>query len=204
HDPEFAAAVARHRKRLEVYLQFDGFSDAGTRALRGEALLETKLKAVEVLGQHGINTILVTTLQPGVNDQDIGAIIRYGLDRRWVTGVSFQPATYSGRHVLPETLERRITFPDVVRLAVEQCGGLFRAEDFLPLPCAHPNCHTLTYIYRGGGTAVPLSRFIDARNHLDILANGITFTRPPARALIEQYLGRLGCAGGNGCCPAEA
>jgi uncharacterized radical SAM superfamily Fe-S cluster-containing enzyme len=200
HDPEFADAVARHRTRIEVYLQFDGFSDAGTQALRGEALLAQKLKAVEVLGRLGINTILVTTLQPGVNDQDVGAIIRYGMARRWVTGVSFQPATYSGRHVLPETLERRITFPDVVRLAVEQCGGLFRTEDFLPLPCAHPNCHCLTYVYRGGGAAVPLSRFIDARNHLDILANGITFTRPRARALIEQYLGRLGCCGGSGCC----
>ncbi len=82
HDPEFAAAVSRFRKRLEVYLQFDGFSDGVTQALRGEALLEEKLRAVEVLGQHGINTILVATLQAGVNEHDIGAIIEFGLERR--------------------------------------------------------------------------------------------------------------------------
>ena len=41
-------------------------------------------------------------------------LVRFGLERPWVTGVSFQPATYSGRHVLPEDLERRITFPDVI------------------------------------------------------------------------------------------
>ena len=49
---------------------------------------------------------------------------------------------------------------------------LFREDDFLPLPCAHPNCHSLTYAFRSGGQVIPLSRFIDARKHLEILANG--------------------------------
>lgn len=94
-------------------------------------------------------------------------------------------------------MERRITFPDVVRAVAEQTSGLFRADDFLPLPCAHPNCHSLTYAYRAGGVVVPLTRFIDARNHLDLLANGITFSRARTRHLIEQYLGKLGCCGGS-------
>jgi uncharacterized radical SAM superfamily Fe-S cluster-containing enzyme len=197
HDPAFTEAVARFRHRLEVYLQFDGFENAGSQALRGEPLVEAKLRAVEALGRHGIRVILVTTLHPGVNDHEIGAVVRYGLERSWVTGVSFQPATYSGRHVLPADLERRITFPDVIRGVAEQTGGLFREDDFMPLPCAHPNCHQLSYAYRAGGKIVPLARFIDARKHLDILANGITFTRARARELIGQYLGRLGCCGGN-------
>lgn len=199
HDPAFVDAVAKYKHRLEVYLQFDGFSNAGVTKLRGEPLVETKLRAVEALGKHGIRTILVTTLHPGVNDQDIGAIVRFGLERRFITGISFQPATYSGRHVLPEDLERRITFPDVIRAVAEQTGGMFREDDFLPLPCAHPNCHSLTYAYRGAGEVVPLTRFIDARNHLDILANGITFTRVRTRELIEQYLGKLGCCSGGEC-----
>src|SRR5207253_2004107 len=84
-----------------------------------------------------------------------------------------------------------------------QTSGLFREDDFLPLPCAHPNCHSLTYAYRCGGKVIPLTRFIDARNHLEILANGITFSRSRAHQLIEQYLGRLGCCGGN-CGPGGA
>jgi uncharacterized radical SAM superfamily Fe-S cluster-containing enzyme len=122
--------------------------------------------------------------------------VRFGLERPWITGVSFQPATYSGRHVLPEELEKRITFPDVVRAVAEQTGGLFREDDFMPLPCAHPNCHSLTYAYRNGSTILPLSRFIDAKNHLEILANGILFSRNRARQLIEQYLAKLGCGAG--------
>src|SRR5262249_60889335 len=38
HDPAFVEAVARQRKRCEVYLQFDGFSDRGSEVLRGEPL----------------------------------------------------------------------------------------------------------------------------------------------------------------------
>ena len=90
-----------------------------------------------------------------MNEHEIGAIVEFGLERPWITGVSFQPATYSGRHVLPEDLERRITFPDVIRAVAEQTGGLFREDDFLPLPCAHPNCHSLTYAYRAGGDGRP-------------------------------------------------
>ena len=197
HDEAFVEQLVPYRRRVEVYLQFDGFDNAGSQALRGEALVETKLRAVEILGKHGIRITLVTTLQPGVNDHEIGAIVKFGLARPWITGISFQPATYSGRHALPEDLERRITFPDVIRAIVTQTDGIFREDDFLPLPCAHPNCHSMAYAYRTAGGVVPLTRFIDAKNHLDILANGILFNRQRARELIEQYLGRLGCCGGN-------
>ena len=201
HDSALIDELAEWRSRLEVYLQFDGFRAETSRQLRGEPLVETKLAAIDALGKAGVRVILVCTLQAGVNDDEIGALVRFGLARPWITGISFQPATYSGRHVLPETLERRITFPDVVRGVVEQTDGLFQMDDFLPLPCAHPNCHSLSYAYRSGTTVVPIARFIDARKHLDLLANGITFTRVRTRELIERYLGRTGCCSGGDCGP---
>src|SRR5207248_3821912 len=143
------------------YFQFDGFDDAITRTLRGEDLVDAKLRALDNLGKHGIRAILVTTLQPGVNEHQVGHIVKFGLARPWITGISFQPATYSGRHVLPAELERRITFPDVIRGIERQTGGLFREDDFLPLPCAHPNCHQIAIAYRHDGTATPVTRFID-------------------------------------------
>lgn len=200
HDAALVEHLARQRHRCEVYLQFDGFRDSINLRLRGEPLVDVKLRAIEALGRAGLRTILVTTLQAGVNEDEIGAIVKFGLERPWITGVSLQPATYSGRHVLPEVLERRITFPDVIRAIAEQTDGLFREDDFLPLPCAHPNCHQLTYAYRSSGTVIPLTRFIDAKSNLDLLANGITFTRPRARQLIERLLGRLGSCGSTGCC----
>lgn len=203
HDRALVAQLARHRHRLEVYLQFDGLDERPYRVLRGEPLSAVKQRAVELLGEHGIRTILVTTIHPGANDDQLGAIVEYGLARPWITGLSLQPATYSGRFVLPDELAARVTFPDVIRLIAAQTGGLFRADDFMPLPCAHPNCHSLSYAYRSGGRVVPLLRLIDARRHLDLLANGITFNRPAARRLIETYLGRQGCCGAGACGAAE-
>jgi len=201
HDPAFLEHVARQKHRMEVYFQFDGFKESTSRALRGESLVETKLKALENLGRHGIHTILVTTLQGGVNDDEMGDIVKFALARRYITGVSFQPATYSGRYVLPEQLERRVTFPDVIKGVARQTGGLFAETDFMPLPCAHPNCHSLTYAYRGAGSVIPLARFIKPEESIDLLANGITFTRPRARQLIEAYLGKHGCCAGGNCGP---
>ena len=193
HDPALVDAIAAQGPRVEVYFQLDGLDDRAHKPLRGEPLTSTKLKALDILGARGIRATLVATLQPGVNDDQIGTLVKFGLERPFVTGLSLQPATYSGRHALPEALERRVTFPDVIRAVAEQTDGLFREDDFLPLPCAHPNCHSLAYAFRDGGRVVPLTRFIDARNHLEILANGILFSRNRARRLIEQYLTSPGC-----------
>jgi uncharacterized radical SAM superfamily Fe-S cluster-containing enzyme len=199
HDEAFVAQLAQYRHRLEVYLQFDGFTDETYLALRGEPLADLKLRAVEMLGKYDINAMLVVTVHPDVNDHQLGELVRFGVARPWIAGLSIQPATYSGRHVLPATLERRVTFPDVVRLIEQQTDGMFVESDFLPLPCAHPNCHTLTYAYRQAGQVTPLPRFIDVKNNLNLLANGITFTRPTARARVESYLQELAGCNGDAC-----
>jgi uncharacterized radical SAM superfamily Fe-S cluster-containing enzyme len=196
-DPSLVQLAARHKDRLEVYFQFDGLHDDVYRALRGEPLLETKLAALEALGRAGVHVTLVATLQGGVNDDQMGPLVEFGLARPWITGISFQPATYSGRHVLPARLEQRITFPDVIKGVAAQTKGLFREDDFLPLPCAHPNCHQIAIAYRSGDTAIPVTRFIDARANLDLLANGISFTRAKSRDLVLSYLGRQACCGGD-------
>jgi uncharacterized radical SAM superfamily Fe-S cluster-containing enzyme len=201
-DPQLIEVLARHRQRLEVFFQLDGLNDEISLQLRGEPLLDVKLRALELLGQADLHVTLAVTLQGGVNNEQLGPLVRFAVERPWITGMNFQPATYSGRHYLPEQLESRITFPDVIKGIAEQTGGLFREDDFMPLPCAHPNCHSIAFAWRNGETVVPLNRFIDARNNFDLLANGICFTRPQARNLILQYLGRQGCCGGQ--CASDA
>jgi uncharacterized radical SAM superfamily Fe-S cluster-containing enzyme len=90
----------------------------------------------------------------------------------------------------------------VIRGVARQTKGLFREDDFLPLPCAHPNCHQIAIAYRSGGMAIPVTRFIDAKANLDLLANGISFTRAKSRDLILSYLGRQACCGGK-CGPGD-
>lgn len=201
-DNRFLDQVAELKHRTEIYLQFDGFTNEGSRVLRGEDLLETRLRAIERLGEAGLNTILVCTVQPGVNQHELGQLVRFGMERPWITGVSFQPATYSGRCVQPSSLEQRITFPDIIHGIATQTNRQWRASDFSPLPCAHPNAHTLAYAYRQDGNVLPLARFVDLENHLDLLSGRITFNRQRAQELISEYLSRQAC--GNGGCENDS
>jgi hypothetical protein len=94
--------------------------------------------------------------------------------------------------------------PDLVKGLVSQSSGLLAEDDFYPLPCAHPNCHMMAYLYRGGATPVPISRLIDVRWHMDLIANSIVYTPARARHIVAKALESTGnCCGPNGCGPAE-
>lgn len=204
-DRELVAALAPMRDRLEIYLQFDGFEPGTHRALRGEELREVKLAALERLREHDIRCTLVCTVAGDTNLHEVGAVLRFGLERPAVRGVSFQLATYCGRHLTPESLERRATMPDLVKGLVAQTAGLLTEADFYPLPCAHPNCHMMAYLYRGGDTPVPVSRLIDVRQHMDLIANSIVWTPARARHIVAKAIESSGnCCGPNGCGSADA
>ena len=196
-DRELLQQLSEFRERLEIFLQFDGFDDQHYQALRGEALLDQKLRAVELLGEYNLNITLAVTLQGGVNEDQISPIVEFAKQNRHITAINFQPATYSGRFTLPEDLEKRVTFPDVIKSIAQGSKGEMCEQDFMPLPCAHPNCHSLTVAYRHAEQLIPISRFFDVESNYDLLANGIAFTRKKSRQLITQYLSRLsrtGCA----------
>ena len=102
-----------------------------------------------------------------------------------------------GAIFLPQDLESRITFPDVIHGLEKQTEGLWKASDFSPLPCAHPNGHSLGYAYRrrtkDGVEVLPLARFINFKEHLDLLAGRITFDRSRTKQLLEEYLQSSAC-----------
>ncbi len=113
-----------------AFLQFDGLDDSAYVQLRGRELLDVKLRAVENCAAAGLPVVLVPTLAPGVNDNMLGDILRFGLERMpAVRGVHIQPISYFGRCGLPEP-ERRLTIPRVLREIERQTGGVMRAADF--------------------------------------------------------------------------
>jgi uncharacterized radical SAM superfamily Fe-S cluster-containing enzyme len=205
-DPRLLEALSRFRQKFEVYLQFDGFQQSTSQRLRGADLVETRLAALEALAQHDIRCTLVCTVEHNTNMSELGAVLRFGLAQRQVRGVSYQLASYCGRHLDPGVLNERATMPDVARAIVSQSEGVLEERDFFPLPCAHPNCHLLAYLYRGGERPVPINRFIDVTKHLDLIANSIVYTPARARQIVARYLsdaGGCGC-GPGGCGPSTS
>jgi uncharacterized radical SAM superfamily Fe-S cluster-containing enzyme len=206
HDEKLVERLAAMRDRLEIYLQFDGLEERTNLILRGEELVHTKLAALEMLQKHDLRSTLVCTVDHNTNLHEVGRVLQFGLERPIVRGISYQIATYCGRHLDPQDLERRVTMPDLVKALVSQTDELVAESDFYPLPCAHPNCHMMCYLYRGAPKPVPINRIIDVRKHMDLIANSVVYTPARARQIVAKYLdsaGGCGC-GANGCGPPNA
>ena len=113
-----------------AFLQFDGLRPGTYETLRGRDILAEKLRAIDACERAGLPVVLVPTLVPGVNVDELGGILRFALGRgKIVRGVHFQPVSYFGRCELPEP-ETRLTIPRVIREIEAQTGGAMKFADF--------------------------------------------------------------------------
>ncbi|MDD1742609.1 MAG: radical SAM protein [Methanotrichaceae archaeon] len=166
-----------------VYLQFDGVTPEPYMKVRGRDLYPTKIKALDNLRRAGQKSVvLVPTLAKGVNDQEIGGIVRFASNNLdIVKGINMQPVSFSGRIDSEEKAKKRLTIPDLFRLLEEQTGNEITRDDFYPVSfvtplsrliaaesgkeqpifTVHPCCGAATYIYSLNDRLIPITRFID-------------------------------------------
>lgn len=122
-----------------VFMQFDGVTDDVYEVLRGRPLLETKLRAIESCGRHRIGVTLVPTVVRGVNEQQIGDIIKLAVSLSPnVRGVHFQPVSYFGRYPARPDDDERYTLDELVAAISAQSG--ISEEALVPSRCDHPAC----------------------------------------------------------------
>ena len=122
-----------------AFLQFDGTDDKVYIKLRGKALFDVKNRAIENCGRYGIGVTLVPTVVRGVNDDQIGEIIRYGAFLSPVVrGVHFQPVSYFGKYPRRPEDDDRYTLDELIHALSAQTG--FAPESFAPSHCDHPAC----------------------------------------------------------------
>ncbi len=172
-----------------VYLQFDGVTEEPYLKNRGFNALPIKLKAIENCRAGGLTSIsLVPTLAKGVNDMQVGDMIRFAVKNMdTVKGINFQPISFAGRIKKEERMEKRITIPDLFKLIEEQTNGEIAGKDFYPVPfvvpishfvaaeegipniefTVHPHCGTGTYIYVENGKMTPITRFVDVEGLME-------------------------------------
>ncbi len=179
-----------------IYLQFDGISEKPYLVARGRNLLPLKQKVIENCRKVGFDSVvLVPTLVRGVNDNEVGGIIKYAAKNvDIVRGVNFQPVSFTGRVDEKTRLEGRITIPDFIKLVEEQTDGEICVDDFYPVPSvapisvlvekltndkkpvlsAHQHCGTSTYVFVDeDGKLIPLPRFIDVEGFLELVKEKI-------------------------------
>ncbi|MFZ4507190.1 MAG: radical SAM protein, partial [Fimbriimonas sp.] len=170
-DPAFLSFLAAHRDRVEIYLQFDGLTDATYVTLRGEPLAEEKQRVLHLLGEAKIFTTLVVTAKLGVNDHELKDIFELGLSTPFISGIAFQPVFGSGRNSGIDP-QKRLTPTGVLK-------RLNREEDFVPLPCTHRDCCDIGYFLKDARgqwkSMVSLIGRDEMRRWIHLAANSISF-----------------------------
>jgi uncharacterized radical SAM superfamily Fe-S cluster-containing enzyme len=146
-DDAFLGELAAMRDRVEIYLQFDGFRESTYRWHRGADLRAVKQDAIRRLTDARIFTTLAVAVAKGVNEDEVGAIVDMVFDTDYLAGVAIQPMFTAGRANGLDPMDRATTTGTIARFA-EQTGGRVTADDFIALPCSHPDCASLTYFVR--------------------------------------------------------
>lgn len=174
-DEAFAQRLSQYRSGFEVYLQFDSLRRDALLDLRGADLRRIRDAALARLNALDISTTLVMTVKRGVNDDEIGDIIRHAQAQPCVRGVTLQPVQNAGRSQGYDARLHRLTVSEIRRRIVEQ-SGVFTLEDVVPVPC-NPDTLAMAYALRTPGGIQPLTRYLDPRTLVEGSRNTIVFER---------------------------
>jgi len=170
-DCRFANRLAE--EGLCVVLQWDGFSDAVYRKLRGTALLKEKTRALENLRASGARLGLCPTVVAGVNDTELGRIFDLFVSDVSIGTLDVATMAYVGKGKdFEQGRERRMTAQDVLLAMEDQTGGAIRVDDFSPVSFSHPECLQIAYLLAvPEGGFIPLRRFLDSDDYKTLALN---------------------------------
>ena len=181
---DFVARLAEQKRGFEIYLQFDSLKREALMNLRGADLRRTRQEALENLERHGISTTLVVTVKRGVNDDELGEIVRHALEWRCVRGVTFQPVQHAGRNENFDPARDRVVLSEIRERIIKE-SGVFGADDLIPLPC-NPETISIAYGLRNARSVVPVMSLVPREELIASIPNAITFEKQPV--LLRKFM----------------
>src|SRR6201990_1760117 len=217
---EFAKSKELCRAAAEAglryaYLQFDGIGNAANSHRKVGNLFDVKLQAIHNLHEAGVDIVPVTTIINGINNEQVGHIIKSALDTpKKINFLSFQPVSFTGRDEAVTEERRaaqRYTLSHMAHDVKNQTGIGEPVRDWFPIsfmstfsdfadlvhgPAAdwgqlscgcHPNCGIGMAVMCDKETReyVPVTAFL----HADQLAKDIARVNDAARGRALSVLG---------------
>ncbi|MDA8115788.1 MAG: radical SAM protein [Actinomycetota bacterium] len=183
-DPELLSRLAELEAR--IVLSFNSFHEQPYRVSAGRNLLDEKLEILRLLDEHKLTTTLLTVVMAGVNDTEIGEIVRYVLESDFIVSSQIHTVTYTGQARTVFDRSTRLTTPDIIA-AIAADNREIAQEDFMPSPCAHPLCYSQCYLLKlDAGQTVPLRRFLSSERMWHLL-EGSFYMEPTLQT--EEILG---------------
>ena len=149
-------------KRLDarIILSFDSFREDVNRTMLGGAFGAGKMKVLEMLERHDVDTTLLPVLARGLNDDESGDFVRLALSKPFLRSVELHPMTFTGQSGARFDRGARYGAFEAMTDLETHTDGMLRISDFVPSPAAHPQCYQVTYLLEVAGRWIPFPRFM--------------------------------------------
>ena len=179
--PEIAAKLKENGLNI-VYLQFDSFHDDFYKKIRGQALLEAKMKAIDVCRKQDMEIILVNSLMRGFNDEEVGDLVKFtARNSDIIRGLIFQPVAFTGR-ATDNPFREKLRDWRFVEEVENQTEGQITTDDFFPMSVmvspimimrkfmkkpwplfsCSPQCGVVNWMYVSKNSGIiPINHFVD-------------------------------------------
>jgi 7,8-dihydro-6-hydroxymethylpterin dimethyltransferase len=183
-----------------VVLSFDSFNAKTNRDMLGGDFLGPKMRVLDLLEKHGVNTSLLPVLARGVNDHELGQFIDLALSKDFIRSVEFHTMTFTGQGGASFDRQGRYTTYDVLADIELHSAGRLRVDDFVPSPAAHSLCYLVTYLLRlDDNSWIPFPRFMTWQDFRSMLAGSLYMEPGPtmehhlADVINRLWVGELTC-----------
>jgi uncharacterized radical SAM superfamily Fe-S cluster-containing enzyme len=181
-EPEYLFPLV-DRGLSAVYLQFDGLNRDTFITLRGRDMSEVRAKSIAAIRKARICCTLAVAVTRGVNDTEIGDIVRFGIENiDTVRAINFQSAArFAGRFEI-DNKQAGYDIPGLTRLIEQQSDlppGGFRTDIL-----GHSNCNAMSLVYVIDGELRPLFKYLSRESLLKFLG------RDKRRVILDLFMGK--------------
>jgi len=179
--------LCRRLADLGVYviLSFHTLRPDIAQRVHGRDVTAAKLAALQNLQRFGVSTTLLHVMIGGVNEPEIGDIIRLAKTHSVVRSVTVQTMTYTGQGGGLFLPREHVPLDRAARLVEESTGGELRRTDFFPHPAAHPLCYSVAYYLHNDGPYRSFTDFLTRAQLRDLLTGG--YLLQPGEAVQREF-----------------
>lgn len=165
-----------------VYLQFDGLRKETYLRIRGQDMTSVRRKAIGATRRSRLCCTLAVPVTRGVNDNEIGDIVRFGIDNiDTVRAINFQSAVpFRGRFKVDQ--EKGYSLQGLLGLIEAQTG--LPADTFRSELLGHPLCNAMSYVFPINGKLYPLFKFISRADVAGFLGDN------PREKILDLFAGK--------------
>src|SRR6185503_6025050 len=122
--------MARRLAEVHAYVMFqlDSRDPEKNKVLRGAEMIEYRERALSHLEKHKVQTNILMTVIAGLNDDEIGSLFQYSLEKPFICGFEVQTMAYtgSGGRKMKFDPMNRVTGTDLIHALERQSGGVVR------------------------------------------------------------------------------